>query len=837
STRTRTGVPDTRTRSPPPPPTTASPTAPAHRTIDDDHANGNGDDDDGAGIAEGGNGKRRDHPPRPSRQSSDDGGGDGGGRPPRGRGRPLVYNLLVVGKHATGKTGLIKLLLDTSKLALKRHKRRTKSRRRQQQQQKRGGDGDEMAGDGGVTHRGAGGEQSEERSPPLSGRALFASSQPLESHGPPESQQEEEEQEGDVTLIPARAPREAEEEGESGMEDDDDDDDDGDRGDEEERIRRVLAPLAEFASFTSVCPTTAISTVRLPLSIPRTETTTTRAQVRAPSHSDSETVLVNLIDTPGLQSSLGKMDVGGGGGGGGEGEETERIRRIRVALEGVLGVIMDGFKASQSAHLSSVEDQRDHQIHLCLYLLDPEDVLPSYTRDLRRPATTSAVSNIHVSSTSDLARRRIHEAALGPGRHYDDPKGRTSTMDDDGGGDEEHDGGGGFSTSRLSSFDRAVIRTLERYVPVLPIVARADSVTQKRLESVRDAVRRVVSVGVVGVKEVRKDEGGEALVRKEMEVGGVPFAICVPEGYHHGEGVSSSSSGERRRTFEEYMERLKLSGSGLAVERDGEGGSTAGEEEEEGVGEQKEKMEIEMEEGEVIEALINLPLSAVSEPKEGMSRSPSNEDAGVTGEKKEEEEETRMVTPGSVPTEGRGDGDGGAPSSAMDIESLPHSRHSEGKRKESTIHEGLVVGGDPTYFRREDLVRVYRWGTMDVLDPAHTDFVALRRFVFDRSNIERFRTVVSRDHLRAYLDDLVQMPVPDPYLYSTPLGAHPPSMTMTGPPLSTTAPIPSHSSGVPRPHDEGSSRMGYDQPYSRLSHERHSLPHLAPSQDIPLINL
>ncbi|KAG8804454.1 hypothetical protein FRC17_005957 [Serendipita sp. 399] len=643
-----------------------------------------------------------------------------------------------------------------------------------------------MAGD--VTHGSmSGGEQSSERSPPLPRQALFASSQPLQSHGPPESQQqeeEEEEMEGDVTLIAARAPREAEEEEESGMEEDgDDDDDDGDGGvgDEEERIRRVLAPLAEFASFTSVCPTTAISTVRLPLSIPRTETPITRVQARAASDSNSETVLVNLIDTPGLQpSSLSEMGTGGGGGSG-EGEEAERIRRVRVALEGVLGVIMDGFKASQSVHLSDIEDQRDHQIHLCLYLLDPEDVLPPYTRDLRRPITPSALSNIHVSSTSDLARRRIHEAALGPGRHYDDPKGRTSIIDDDGGGDEEHGGGGGgFSTSRLSSFDRAAIRTLERYVPVLPIVARADSVTQKRLESVRDAVRRVVSVGVVGVKEVRKDEGGEALMRKEMEMGGVPFAICVPEGYHHGEGVSSSSSGERRRTFEEYMERLKLSGSGLAVERDEGGGSRGGEEEEEEGGEQKEKMEMEMEEGEVIEALINLPLSAVSERKEGMSRSPLNEDAGATGEKREEEEEeTRMVTPGSVPTEGRGDGDGGAPSSAMDIESLPHSRHSEGKREQSAIHEGLVVGEDPTYFRREDLVRVYRWGTMDVLDPIHTDFVALRRFVFDRSNIERFRTLVSRDHLRAYLDDLVRLPAPDPYLYSTPLGAHPPSMTMT----------------------------------------------------------
>jgi septin family protein len=111
-----------------------------------------------------------------------------------------------------------------------------------------------------------------------------------------------------------------------------------------------------------------------------------------------------------------------------------------------------------------------------------------------------------------------------------------------------------------------IIRRLSEYVTVMPIVAKADTLTIERLDTVKGAIRRdLIEAGITFAPF--ENTGASALPSTpppDAPAPLLPYAIMIPDRYHHGDGVFRSGTAARP-THKQYMSRYQETPS---VEKD-----------------------------------------------------------------------------------------------------------------------------------------------------------------------------------------------------------------------------------------------------------------------------
>ncbi|KAL1758459.1 Septin-domain-containing protein [Schizophyllum commune] len=161
-------------------------------------------------------------------------------------------------------------------------------------------------------------------------------------------------------------------------------------------------------------------------------------------------VLLSVIDTPGLDFSAGR--------------ELKLERQVNSVMKYV-----DAQYADTMSEESKVvrQNKGDQHIHLCIYLIDPSSVKPSERKMAPKETRPEAsIPQEGSSTTPDLVPDTSSEA-----------------------GDDSDDEGSSEGPLSLSPAEIRVIRRLSTRCNVLPVVARADSLTDENLAAVKKAVR------------------------------------------------------------------------------------------------------------------------------------------------------------------------------------------------------------------------------------------------------------------------------------------------------------------------------------------------------------
>ncbi|KAI9443089.1 septin family protein [Lactarius indigo] len=160
-------------------------------------------------------------------------------------------------------------------------------------------------------------------------------------------------------------------------------------------------------------------------------------------------VLLSVIDTPGLDFQ--------------EGRELKLERQVSDIMK-----YLDGLYADTMSEESKVvrQSKGDEHVHLCIYLIDPSSIMASMAR--RRLFSFKSRSKATVSAQN--------------------PEETPPLTDDD--GDSDLDSDNNPTGLTMSPAELRVIRRLAERVNVLPIVGRADSLTDDKLRAVKATVKR-----------------------------------------------------------------------------------------------------------------------------------------------------------------------------------------------------------------------------------------------------------------------------------------------------------------------------------------------------------
>lgn len=158
-------------------------------------------------------------------------------------------------------------------------------------------------------------------------------------------------------------------------------------------------------------------------------------------------VLFSVIDTPGLEFQ--------------EGRELKLERQVNAILKYVDAQYADTMSEESKVVRQSKGDQH---IHLCIYMIDPASIISAEER----------------RSLSTLPTKTRSEATVS---NRDPPDLVPDTSSED-----ESDGEDG-SPLTMSPAELRVIRRLSARTNVLPVIAHADSLTDDKLHSIKNAIR------------------------------------------------------------------------------------------------------------------------------------------------------------------------------------------------------------------------------------------------------------------------------------------------------------------------------------------------------------
>ncbi|CCM00653.1 uncharacterized protein FIBRA_02691 [Fibroporia radiculosa] len=166
----------------------------------------------------------------------------------------------------------------------------------------------------------------------------------------------------------------------------------------------------------------------------------------------------------------------------------------------------------------SIEDDRkartgDHHVHLCIYFLDPECIVPPSVSAPPVPLVSRARAN---SLSAPDAEPVILE-----------PPVTTNPL---------------LCRPTLPAADIATIRRLSARVNVLPVVARADVLSNDRLAAVKLAIRRDLAEAGIGFGIFDVDSFPQYSQRDTVELTPPARVSEPPNGYKHANGVSSTAA-------------------------------------------------------------------------------------------------------------------------------------------------------------------------------------------------------------------------------------------------------------------------------------------------------
>ncbi|TFK27707.1 hypothetical protein FA15DRAFT_635350 [Coprinopsis marcescibilis] len=400
-------------------------------------------------------------------------------------------------------------------------------------------------------------------------------------------------------------------------------------------------------------------------------------------------VLFSVIDTPGLDFQ--------------EGRELKLERQVNSVIKYV-----DQQYADTMSEESKVvrQNKGDQHIHLCIYMIDPSSIISSEQRRSQSsfPARTRSETTI-AQQPPDLV-----------------PD--TSSEDSE---DEE--------ILTMSPTEIRVIRRIAAKSNVLPVVARADSLTDDKLQAIKKAIRSGLSdagidFGVFVPEELKITNEPPARKRKtQFSVGpgnddaaheqdasedGALDADEKQNGVEGGDEGPSGAVDEERKARPVIKLRPKRHGRPLSRSRSRRDLSQIAEDDRRPLTPDSNDPEsvANVRFSAHIVATPDLPLLlpfALIAPEPGKRRPRATSPTSI-----EYNSAVSPVQPTEEPAPPQ------SPDSHVPIPPTPSSVHS--------IRNLPYLGGPPDDLKGV-FVRRYRWGTVDVLDPQHCDFAAMRTAV------------------------------------------------------------------------------------------------------------
>ncbi|KAF5369466.1 hypothetical protein D9758_002737 [Tetrapyrgos nigripes] len=375
-------------------------------------------------------------------------------------------------------------------------------------------------------------------------------------------------------------------------------------------------------------------------------------------------VLLSVIDTPGLDYT--------------EGRELRLERQVSSIMKYVDTQYADTMSEESKVIRQSKGDQH---IHLCIYLIDPSAIISVIDRRAQSALPTKTRSETTVSY-------RNNPPDLIPD---------TSSGDDS----EDED-----STLTMSPAEIRVIRRLSTRVNVLPVVAKADSLTDEKMTAVKEAVRS--SLAEAGLNFGVFDEGSSGMSqgRKQSVSGAVGG-----NGVNGKEAVEEESSeGESEGDEEERQSRpvIKLRPArhprNLSRSRSRRDLTRAASDAHRPISPDADSV-----------ANIRFSAHIVAKPDLGSLMPFALITPETTSRSRRYPPDELKTEPSSPNTQSE---DGHVPPSAPDGLPTPASARSS-----------RAFLDRPPDDLRGVFVRKFRWGTVDVLNPDHCDFAALRTAV------------------------------------------------------------------------------------------------------------
>ncbi|KAK7469270.1 hypothetical protein VKT23_003755 [Stygiomarasmius scandens] len=431
----------------------------------------------------------------------------------------------------------------------------------------------------------------------------------------------------------------------------------GGQGTGKTSLLRLLLETADLSPGASVDQRAALD--RFLRGKPKTTTSVQTACVEI-CESRYDRVLFSVIDTPGLDFMQG------------------RELRLERQVSGIMKYVDAQYADTMSEESKVIRQSKgDQHIHLCIYLIDPSSVMSALDRRAQSSLPTKTRSETTVS-------------------YRNNPP---DLIPDTSSGDESEEEEAPLT---MSPAEIRVIRRLSTRVNVLPVIARADALTDEKLTAVKEAV-------CVSLAEA-----------------GLDFGVFGQTGSRRG---GASSNGHANEPVEEQPEE----------EEDGDGGE---EEEEE---------------------RQSRPVIKLRPPRHGgrnLSRSRSRRDLSqaATDARRPVSPDAdsvanvrfsahivakpdigslmpfALITP-EINTRSRryaSDELKTAPSSPMAQSEDDHAQTpsiADSIPTPASVHPSRHFLQAPPEDLRGVFIRKFRWGTVDVLNPDHCDFAALRTAV------------------------------------------------------------------------------------------------------------
>ncbi|PFH54064.1 hypothetical protein AMATHDRAFT_842 [Amanita thiersii Skay4041] len=396
-------------------------------------------------------------------------------------------------------------------------------------------------------------------------------------------------------------------------------------------------------------------------------------------------ILFSVIDTPGLDFQ--------------EGKELKQERRITS----IINYINAQYADTMSEESKVVRQNKgDQHIHLCIYLIDPSSIMTTAARSTLAslPTATRSETTICLRNTPD----QVPNTNASPEDDMDDEVEVELTM---------------------SPAEIKVIRRLAERVNVLPVIAHADSLTNEKLQAVKGAVRRSLSgaglgFGVFEMAQKAAHAAGEPDIPTTAN-GETVEKLSKGNGIGNGHGHASDEEAEETEVEERKSRQvIKLRSRSPRLVRNSSRSrsrrdlSLVTEDDRRPVSPDATDAEsvanVRFSARDVARDLGSLLPFALIAPEAKICRERS-----LTGTGTHDGHMHSPTTGQSVdPSE-----DGHTRSSVDMIPQTPVSVSS----KYTTFFQG------PPENLRGVFVRRFRWGTIDVLDPDHCDFAALRTAV------------------------------------------------------------------------------------------------------------
>ncbi|EJD50842.1 hypothetical protein AURDEDRAFT_111987 [Auricularia subglabra TFB-10046 SS5] len=412
-------------------------------------------------------------------------------------------------------------------------------------------------------------------------------------------------------------------------------------------------------------------------------------------------VLLTVIDTPGLDFATG-AELG-----------------LERSVSGIVKYLDLQFAETMGEESKVVRQNKgDQHVHLCIYLIEPESIM---TPALRRARL--ALPRLSRSQTS-LRYRPDDLSSVSSGESSD------SSSDEDEQNEAGSPRGKTAGDKHRLSMNPAEIRVIKRLatrVNILPVIARADSLTDEKLASIKRAVRRDLLEAGVGFGVFDNLDNRESTKKSHRRPKGQSQTDPGPAAVQEDEEKDEEASRETRPKVIQIRKprfgtlsrsRSKRNLQELDADLFGEANQPV-------VGGGEDAVPGAAAQHRASAALLPFAVIAPEQPRK----------------------HTRRKHKKSAAANGNGNGSAKPPAAAATddghqsmIASSPEPEYNERRRSTGTLDftaPNSPVGGAPAQLPvlgvhpalRGRFVRHFRWGTVDVLDPHHCDFAALRTAV------------------------------------------------------------------------------------------------------------